>query len=75
MPRFILGGEFCPNEVYLDYGKLQKAQPKKHQESLQYQVSNQRYQCKTDGRTFIETKETLIYRRRTPERIFIRFRK
>ena len=68
MSIFCHVGDFCPNEACPDYGKLQCTQ---RQENLKRagktEKGRQRYQCKTCGQTFAETRGTLFYRRRTPE--------
>lgn len=68
MPDFAPVGDFCPNEACPDYGKLQSDQPKKNiKKAGKTKAGRQRYQCKTCGQTFTETKGTILYRRRTPE--------
>ena len=61
-------GDFCPNEVCPDYGKLRGDQPQRNiKKAGKTKRGRQRYQCKTCGQTFTETKGTVFYRRRTPE--------
>src|SRR5438105_8566611 len=60
-------GAFCPNEACADYGKQQSAQQANIIHFGLSRAGRQRYQCKTCGRTFTETKGTLFYRRRTAE--------
>jgi transposase-like protein len=67
MSRFAQVGDFCPNEVCPDWGKLQGD----HQRNIirfgKTKAGRQRFKCKTCGHTFTETKGTLFYRRRTPD--------
>ena len=67
MPEFAQVGDFCPNEVCADYGKRQNQGQKNVVKFGKTKVGRQRYQCKSCGNTFTETKGTLFYRRRTPE--------
>jgi transposase-like protein len=60
-------GAFCPNPACADYGQVQTD----HQANIirfgLTKAGHQRYQCKTCGQTFTETKGTLFYRRRATE--------
>ena len=67
MTKLAQVGDFCPNEVCPDYGKLQSDRQLNVIKFGTTQAGHQRYQCKTCGETFTETKGTLFYRRRTPE--------
>ena len=67
MSRLAQVGDFCPNEVCPDYGKLQSDRQGKIIEFGKTKAGRQRYQCKTCGQTFTETKGTLFYRRSTPD--------
>jgi transposase-like protein len=67
MAKFAQVGDFCPNEVCPDYGKLQSDQRQNIIRFGKTRAGRQRYRCKTCGQTFTETKGTLFYRRRTPE--------
>jgi transposase-like protein len=67
MSKFAQVGDFCPNEVCPDYGKLQSDQRQNIIRFGKTRAGRQRYRCKTCGQTFTETKGTLFYRRRTPE--------
>ena len=59
-------GDFCPNEVCPDYGKLQEKQSKRNIKKNGHTARGvQRYQCRTCGQTFTATKGTIFYRRRT----------
>jgi transposase-like protein len=59
-------GDFCPNKNCPDYGQLQRTKPLKNlKKAGKTQKGTQRYQCKTCGATFTETKGTVFYRRRT----------
>lgn len=54
--------DFCPNATCPDYGKLQNDQPKPNLKKLGKTPRGvQRYQCKTCGKTFTETKGTIFY--------------
>ncbi len=68
MSNFAHVGDFCPNEACPDYGKLQSDQQQNIKKAGKTKRGRQRYQCKTCGQTFTETKGTVFYRRRTPER-------
>jgi transposase-like protein len=68
MAEFAHVGDFCPNEACRDYGKLQKDQSKRNiKKAGKTSRGTQRYLCKSCGRTFTETKGTLLYRRRVGE--------
>lgn len=67
MSKFAQVGDFCPNEVCPDYGKLPSDQQDNVIKFGTTKRGHQRYKCKTCGKTFTETKGTLFYRRRTPE--------
>lgn len=67
MVKWAQVGDFCPNKVCPDYGKLQSDQPRNIIKFGKTKAGRQRYQCKTCGETFTETKGTLFYRRRTPD--------
>ena len=66
MSKLAQVGDFCPNEACPDYGKLQSERQSKIIKFGKTKASRQRYECKTCGETFTETKGTLFYRRRTP---------
>ena len=68
MERFARTGDFCPNEVCPDYGKLQDGQTQQNiKKSGKTANGTQRYQCKTCKRTFTQTFGTIFYRKRTSE--------
>ena len=67
MSKFAQVGDFCPNEVCPDYGKLQGDQQHNINKYGTTKAGRQRYKCKTCKKTFTETKGTLFYGRRTPE--------
>ncbi|MDQ7029176.1 MAG: hypothetical protein Q9O62_05045 [Ardenticatenia bacterium] len=72
IPAFAHVGDFCPNESCADYGKLQSDQAKKNiKKNGKTKKGRQRYLCKTCGQSFTETKGTIFYRRRTPEKEII----
>ena len=58
-------GDFCPNKSCDDYGKVQSASQHNIIRFGKTPQGHQRYRCKTCKRTFVETKGTLFYRRRT----------
>ena len=60
-------GDLCPNEICPDYGKTQSDQQRNIKKAGKTKKGRQRYQCKTCGQTFVETKGTMFYRRRTAE--------
>lgn len=60
--------DFCSNATCPDYGKLQADQSKANLKKIGKTPRGvQRYQCKTCGKTFTETKGTLFYRKHAPE--------
>ena len=60
--------DFCPNAACPDYGKLQADQSKPNLKKIGKTPRGvQRYQCKTCGKTFTETKGTLFYRKHAEE--------
>jgi len=62
-------GDFCPNKACPDYGKVPQDQATKNIKKFgKTPQGKQRYQCKTCGATFSQTKGTLFYRRRTQEK-------
>ena len=65
--EFAQVGDFCSNEICSDYGKTQSDQQGNIKKAGKTKKGRQRYQCKTCGRTFVETKGTIFYRRRTAE--------
>lgn len=67
MTKLAQVGDFCPNEVCPDYGKLQSDGQFNVIKFGTPQAGRQRYKCKTCGETFTETKGTIFYRRRTPD--------
>lgn len=64
MPEFVQVGEFCPNSACDDYGKLQVSNIIKFGKT---RAGHQRYRCQSCRRTFTETKDTIFYRKRTPQ--------
>jgi transposase-like protein len=67
MSKFAQVGDFCPNEICSDYGKLQSDQQHNIIKFGKTKASRQRYKCNTCKQTFTESKGTLFYRRHTPE--------
>lgn len=67
MSKFAQVGDFCPNKVCPDYGKLQSDQQANLIKFGKTKAGRQRYKCQSCRKTFTETKGTLFYRRRTPE--------
>lgn len=68
MEKFAKPGDFCPNKVCSDYGRLQigLSQPN-IRKCGKTRRGVQRYQCKTCGHTFTATTGTMFFRKRTPE--------
>lgn len=60
-------GDFCPNSDCDDYGKLQSEDQTNIIRFGKTKAGRQRYMCKTCNSSFVETKGTIFYRRRTPE--------
>jgi transposase-like protein len=58
-------GDFCPNMTCADYGKVQSASQHNIIKFGKAPQGHQRYCCTTCRHTFVETKGTLFYRRRT----------
>lgn len=71
MPEFGQVGDFCPNEVCTDYGKPQTKSRKNIVKFGKTKAGRQRYKCNSCEKTFTETKGTIFYRRRTPEKEII----
>ena len=68
-------GEFCPNEACPDYQKLQATQIGPNIiRAGKTRKGVQRYECKTCGKSFTETKGTLLYRKRTDEDVILETR-
>ena len=60
-------GDFCPNEICSEYGKLQEKLSKRNIKKNGYTAGGvQRFQCRTCRQTFTATKGTIFHRRRTP---------
>lgn len=62
MEQLVNVGDFCPNEDCEEYGQTGRSNIRKFGQTAK---GMQRYQCKTCLRTFVETKGTVFYRRRT----------
>ncbi len=68
MEQLLQAKDFCPNTACLDYGKSQSNQSQKNLKKIgKTPRGTQRYQCKTCGKTFTETKGTIFYRKHVPE--------
>jgi transposase-like protein len=67
MPKLAQTGDFCPNPDCDDYGKLQSGKERNIIKFGKTKAGRQRHKCKTCSCTFVETKGTIFYRRRTPE--------
>jgi transposase-like protein len=67
MSKLAQVGDFCPNKVCPDYGKIQSDQKHNIIKFGTTKRGRQGYKCKSCGKTFTETKGTLFYRRRTSE--------
>lgn len=60
-------GDFCPNSKCADHGKRQGTDQTNVIKFGKTKAGRQRFRCKTCGGTFVETKGTIFYRRRTPD--------
>ena len=67
MSKLAQVGDFCPNSDCADYGKRQGADQTNIIKFGKTKAGRQRFQCKTCGGTFVETRGTIFYRRRTPD--------
>jgi transposase-like protein len=67
MSKLAQVGDFCPNADCADYGKRQSEDQTNIIKFGKTKAGRQRFQCKTCDSTFVETKGTIFYRRRTPE--------
>lgn len=65
--RLTRTGDSCPNVACPDCGKPQSEQQRNIKKAGKTRQGRQRYGCKTCGRTFTETKGTILYRRRTSQ--------
>ena len=62
MEKFAQTKDFCPNPACPDYGKLQSGQSLPNLKKLgKTKRGVQRYQCKTCGKTFTETRGTIFF--------------
>jgi transposase-like protein len=67
MSKLAQAGDFCPNPDCADYGKLESKDQTNIIRFGKTKAGRQRFKCKTCADTFVETKGTIFYRRRTPE--------
>jgi transposase-like protein len=67
MPKQARVGDFCPNPDCDDHSKLQGEGQTNIIRFGKTKAGRQRYKCKTCNGTFVETKGTIFYRRRTSE--------
>ena len=67
MSKQARAGDFCPNPDCDDYAKLQSEDQTNIIKFGRTKAGRQRHKCKTCNGTFVETKGTIFYRRRTPE--------
>ncbi len=65
MSEFTQVGDFCPKPDCSEYGELDKRNIIKFGKT---QAGRQRYRCHSCEGTFTETKGTIFYRKRTPDR-------
>ncbi len=65
MTEFAQVGDFCPNPECTDYGECRITDIIKFGKT---KAGRQRYLCHRCGSTFTETKGTIFFRKRTPER-------
>lgn len=68
MSEFAQVGDFCPKRGCGDYGERQNGNIIKFGKT---KAGRQRYRCQSCGGTFTETKGTVFYRKRTPDREII----
>ena len=66
MSKLAQVGDFCPNSDCADYGKLRSEDQTNIIKFGKTKAGRQRFRCKTCRHTFVETKGTVFYRRRTP---------
>ena len=62
MKGLVKVGDFCPNKACEEYGQTGRGNIRKFGRT---ETGVQRYECKSCKSTFVETKGTLFYRRRT----------
>jgi transposase-like protein len=68
MERLAQPKDFCPNRACPDYGKLQSEKARANLKKIGHTPRGvQRYQCKTCGKTFTETRGTPFYRKHARE--------
>ena len=67
MSKQVRVGDFCPNPDCDDHSKLQGEDQTNIIKFGKTKAGRQRHKCKTCNCTFVETKGTIFYRRRTPE--------
>jgi transposase-like protein len=67
MSKLAQVGGFCPSPDCPDHSKLQSEDQTNIIKFGKTKSGRQRFQCKTCGDTFVETKGTIFYRRRTPD--------
>ena len=68
MEKLAQAKDFCPNQACPDYGKLQIDQAQPNIKKLGKTTRGvQRYQCKTCGKTFTETRGTIFFRKHAKE--------
>jgi transposase-like protein len=65
MSEFAQVGDFCPKPGCNDYGELQEGNIIKFGKT---KAGRQRYRCHSCKGTFTETKGTIFFRKRTPDR-------
>jgi len=64
MEKLAQAKEFCPNRACPEYGKLQSDQVQPNIKKLgRTRRVVKRYQCKSCGKTFTETRGTIFYRK------------
>jgi transposase-like protein len=68
MERLAQPKDFCPNTTCAEHGKLQSKNAQTNLKKIGHTPRGvQRYQCKTCGKTFTETRGTIFYRKHAPE--------
>jgi transposase-like protein len=67
MKTFAKPGDFCPNEMCQEYGKLQDERQQNIKKAGLTAKGVQRYPCKSCRKTFTATYGTVLYGKRTAE--------
>ena len=72
MERLAQPKDFCPNAACPEYGKVQSETTQTNLKKIGHTPRGvQRYQCKTCGKTFTETRGTIFYRKHASEEVLL----